>query len=502
MKKLFAVLLAVVLVFAMGTVALAAGETGSIEITKVNANANYEVYKMLDFAPAGEGKGVYTAVKEWEDFFKTDLAKTYFTVTEVTNPDSSTSLVVAIIDEDKEVDQALALAALEYAKEKGIGATASQTATGSTVKFDGLDLGYYAIKTTAGTMIGLRNTNTTETVEDKNIVPDIDKFVQEDSEISNADEGWGKVNDADMNQKVNYKSEITVGFGATNYVMHDTMDSTLAFIADSVKVYKPDGTLVDAAGNYEVVSPAADGHTFDVVFTDSFISSMAQGEKFTVEYSATLTPDAAVAVPNYNTVYLTYSENMETDKHQTATYTWKFDVLKFAEEGGQKVELEGAIFQLQSNTGSVIKLSTVGTTDVEIDGETVAVPTYKADPDGTVETITTDATGRFIILGLDADAYQLVEIQAPEGYNKLANPISVIIKSTYNETPGALSADYSITKDSEDIAKNTIEVLNNSGDLLPETGGIGTTIFYIVGGLLMLAAVVILVSKKRMSTFA
>ena len=132
-------------------------------------------------------------------------------------------------------------------------------------------------------------------------------------------------------------------------------------------------------------------------------------------------------------------------------------------------------------------------TDVTADG---GVPTYMVDKDGTVDTITTDANGKFELEGLDEGSYKLHETEAPKGYNKLAADIDVTITSSYDET--ALTATYKINNN--DPA--TIEVENKTGGLLPETGGIGTTIFYVVGGLLMAAAFILLVSKKRMAAFA
>jgi len=486
MKKLFAVLLSIVLVFAMGTAAFAA-DAGSITITNAVDGADYEIYKMLDFAPsnAAGDKGIYSIVTGWEDFFAAAPATDYFTV--VNNGDQTT---VTLKDDVDAVDQTLAKAAIKYAedKDKGIAATATQTASGATVEFTGLALGYYAIDTSLGTLCALTNTNSDFTAAEKNEKPDIDKLVQEDSEMNNADEGWGKVNDADIDQQVNYKSTVTVGLGATNYVMHDTMEAGLTFNNDVV-VKLADGTEVNAS-NYTVVYPATDGHTFDVKFNDDFIADLAQGTQFTVYYSATLNENANIVTDgNDNTVYLSYGEDStwETAEHKTTTYTWKIDVLKFTMDGENKVTLAGAVFELLDKDGNAIKFSKVAG---------AAVPTYKVDAEGTITQITTDANGKFEIVGLDEGAYKLHEVSAPEGYNKLAADLDVVITSTYDEAN--LTATYEIN----DADPATIEVENKTGGLFPETGGIGTTIFYIVGGLLMLAAVVILVSKKRMASFA
>lgn len=484
MKKLFAVLMSIVLVFAMGTVAFAA-DAGSITITNAVDGANYEIYKMLDFASsnAAGDKGIYTIVTGWEDFFAASPATNYFTV--VSNGDQTT---VTLKDGVDAVDQTLAKAAIKYAEDNGIAATRTQNAAGTNVEFTGLDLGYYAIDTSLGTLCALTNTNSDFTAAEKNEKPDIDKFVQEDSEKNNADEGWGKVNDADIDQQVNYKSTVTVGLGATNYVMHDTMEAGLTFNNDVV-VKLADGTEVNAS-NYTVVYPATDGHTFDVKFNDDFIAGLAQGTQFTVYYSATLNENANIVVDgNDNTVYLSYGEDStwETAEHKTTTYTWKIDVLKFTMDGENKVTLAGAVFELLDKDGNAIKFS-------EVAG--AAVPTYKVDAEGAITQITTDANGKFEIVGLDEGAYKLHEVSAPEGYNKLAADLDVVITSEYDEEN--LTATYKIN--AADPA--TIEVENKTGGLFPETGGIGTTIFYIVGGLLMLAAVVILVSKKRMASFA
>lgn len=102
----------------------------------------------------------------------------------------------------------------------------------------------------------------------------------------------------------------------------------------------------------------------------------------------------------------------------------------------------------------------------------------------------------FEFVGLDEGVYALHEVSAPEGYNKLSADMEVVIKSEYDEEN--LKATYKINE--EDPA--TIEAENKTGGLFPETGGIGTTIFYSVGALLMLLAVVTLISKKRMATFS
>ncbi len=487
MKKLFAVLLALTLVLSMGTIALAA-DNGKITIDNAFDGATYNIYKMLSFTPSNTtgDKGIYTVEAGWEDFFTKEPATNYFDYTVVDKDTDDERITVALKDDVTEVDQTLAKEAIAYAEEKSITATKTDDAEGSTVEFTGLAFGYYAIDTSLGTMCALTRATSEFNAYEKNEKPDIDKFVQEDSEMNNADKGWGKVNDADIDQQVNYKSTITVGVGATNYVMHDTMEAGLTFNNDVV-VKLADGTDVDAA-NYTVVYPATDGHTFDVTFKNDFIAGLAKGTKFTVYYSATLNENANIVVDgNDNTVYLSYGEDStwETAEHKTTTYTWKMDVLKYT--GTEKTPLAGAKFQLLGADGKAIKFS-------EVTG--AAVPTYKVDKEGTVETITTDAKGKFELVGLDEGAYKLHETEAPAGYNKLAADIDVIITSEYDET--ALTATYEINEE----APATIEVENKTGSLLPETGGIGTTIFYVVGIVLMLGAGIVLISKKRMASFA
>ncbi len=478
MKKLFAVLLALTFVLSLGTATFAA-DNGKITITNAVDGADYEIYKILDFTPsnADGDAGIYTIVAGWENFIAAQFA--YFEVT--TNGDQKT---VTLKEGVAEVDQTLAKAAVAYAEENSIAATESNEADGTTVEFTGLELGYYAIDTSLGTLCALTNTNSDFTATEKNEKPDIDKFVQED-----ADDSWGKVNDADIDQVVNYKSTVTVGVGATNYVMHDTMDAGLTFDADSVVVKLADGTVVDAA-NYTVVYPATDGHTFDVRFENSFIEGLTKGTQFTVYYSATLNENAIIVTDgNDNTVKLTYGEDStwETNEHKTTTYTWKMDVFKFTYgDEKAKLALAGAKFQLLDKDGNAIKFTQVAGAEV---------PTYKVDKDGTVTEITTDDNGKFELVGLDEGAYKLHETEAPAGYNKLAQDLDVVITSEHKDAE--LTASYKIN--SADPA--TIEVENKTGSLLPETGGIGTTIFYIGGGILMLAAVVLFVTKKRMASF-
>lgn len=492
MKKLFAVLVALTLVLSMGTIALAA-ETGSITISNALEGSTYSIYKMLDFAPVDGNaeKGRYTVVSDWAEFIAEDGDGAEYLV-----EDDESGTVKWNGEETDERKAALAKAAIAYAKKKGIDPTKVSdklTADGS-VTFTEVALGYYAIDTSLGTVCGLTNVNNKFEAHEKNQKPDIDKEVLEDR-----DNSWGEVNDADIDQIIEYRSTITIGLGATNYVMHDKMEAGLTFNYSAeedainnndVIVKLADGTVVDKT-NYTVVCPTEDGDTFDVVFKDSFIEKQAAGSKITVYYYAYLNENAEIAYegPNVNEVYLSYGESdrWETGKHFTSTYTWKIDVLKFANTTeNPEFPLANAKFELLDKDGNAIKFIKNGNT-------------YKVDAEGTVTEIVTDETGKFEIIGLDEGQYALHETKAPEGYNELANDIEVTVTSTI---PDQKKHDTKVTYTFTPAEDGTIKVENKTGSLLPETGGIGTTIFYIVGSVLMVAALVLLVSKKRMAAFA
>jgi len=151
-------------------------------------------------------------------------------------------------------------------------------------------------------------------------------------------------------------------------------------------------------------------------------------------------------------------------------------------KGDEKTPLAGAKFTLSKNSDGSDPISLV-----EVGKNVYRVATK--DDVNTITEITTDATGAFTIQGLDSDTYYLTETAAPAGYNVLKSAIEVKVSDK-----GEVTYIYDGVE-----ATGTVMVENNTGAELPSTGGIGTTIFYVVGGLLVVAAGVLLVTRKRMS---
>lgn len=497
MKKLFAVLISLTLILMMGAPAFAEEETtnatttGTITIDNAIKDATYSIYKMFDFVPVAGSttQGRYTVVAEWANFLaNNETAKEYLAV----DTDANTIKWIGSADgtDEQAAEKAeLAKAAVAYATTNRIAATETKTATADgEVTFENVQLGYYAIDTSLGTVCALTNVDNTFVAHEKNAKPEVDKFVQEDSKVTETDEAWGKVNDAAIGETVNFKATVTVATGATNYVLYDTMSDGLTF--DNEVTVKVNGTEV-AASNYTLTYENLEDYTFKVEFKNEYIETLGANTVIEVYYSATLNENAVVAGEgNPNKVVLKYGDNNEftTNEKETKTYTWKMDVFKFVKEENGNTPLAGAQFQLLDKDDNALKFT-------KVTGE--GVPTYKYDEAGTIDTITTDTTGKFVIVGLDEGTYQLDEIMAPAGYNKIAAPLDVVITSEY-EDDNKTTLTYKINDD----VPATIEVENKTGSLLPETGGIGTTIFYVVGGVLMLAAVIILIAKKRMNSFA
>ena len=208
-----------------------------------------------------------------------------------------------------------------------------------------------------------------------------------------------------------------------------------------------------------------------------------------VKYSATLNENAVVGLPgNENKSTLKYGDSTNTKStpnSKTITYTWDMDILKYGDGDENKV-LENAKFVLLNKDAT--KAATI------VDGKStgwVAIPGASADgaiawPANTI--LTTDKDGKIHIDGLDADTYYLREIKAPAGYNELNTDVKVTI-----DHEGKITVDDSADK------TDLVKVNNNSGTELPSTGGTGTTVFYVLGSILVIGAGVLLVTKKRMN---
>ena len=462
LKKAMSVLVSLLMIFTFALPAFADSATASITISNAVQGETYKAYKLLDLESydASNNLYVYKVTAAWKDFFQTGAGASYITVDSQDYAAWKNGVTVNEANLKTLID-----AALTYAETKSITPTATQTAGNTSVTFDNLDLGYYLVNSSVGTLCELNTVYQNLTIVDKNEKPDVDK---------NIVEGTSKVtsNDVQIGDTVNYEVIVHAKKGAKNYVLHDTMSKGLTFNKTSVAI---EG--LTASTDYTLVTDGlSDGCTFEIQFTDSYLKRLTSDTDIKVTYTATLNENAVVKTgANTNKVMLKYGNNQSTVEKETETYTYQLTVVKTNADETKK--LKGAIFKLSTDEAGSQTLKFT-----KKNGQ------YVVDPNGAIGTITTTDSGTFTIVGLDAKEYYLTETVAPAGYNKLADPIKLVVSKN------------NVTKDGVVLANDTLTVTNQSGTLLPGTGGIGTTIFYVIGGLLMAAAAVLLITKKRMNS--
>lgn len=453
-KRIFSLLLAFVFAIVQVNPVNADDNTGSITINKAVVNETYKIYKILDLETydAVNNHYIYRANSNFKAFL--DDANLGLKYLDKKNENGDAYYVWKENANEKE----FAKEALAYAEENNIASTYKK-ATSTTVKFEGLSLGYYLVNSSVGTLLHLTTTNPDGVVNEKNtVVPDVDKDVKENSTGE-----YGKENDAKIGDTVEFKSTIIIGAGYSDYVLYDNMSVGLTLNSDSIKLYVND-TLVDS-NNY-TVDTSVTGYTFVVTFDNDYIASLPRNTKIEVKYTAILNKDAVIEGDgNINETYLKYG-NAVTDTKKTTTYTYSFNLKKTDKDGN---ELTGAEFKLYDKNNNEIA--------VVYDKET---STYRVAEAG--ETGETIKVGHAVIEGLDNDTYYLEEVVSPVGYNKLTSRVEFTVnKKESNKT----------------YVRSEVTVKNYTGSQLPETGGTGTILFVTFGLTLVLVFGVLLVTKLR-----
>ncbi len=483
MKRFMALFAALALVLAMAAPAFAdegtgaaTPEKGKITINNAVSGVTYKFYRIMEIESHTSDSPytgvVYKANTEWKTFLNDSQWKTYFKV----NADDTVTVL------SKEADNG---AFAKKFAEEAAGAVSGKTvdysvkATGSKVEQE-VDLGYYLVVPEGWTGVSpvvcsLGTTNPNVTINEKNGKPTIDKKVKEGSD-------FGETNDAAIGDYVEFQLTINVVDGTPeNYVAHDTMSAGLTFVnegAHSLSITRNDGTL--ESSNYQVVIEGmTDKCTFEVKFNDGVLRT---NDKVVITYWAKINEKAVVGnAGNTNSAILKYGTNGKATCNPTTTYVWSFDVHKYT---GENTALAGAKFKVwNSDKSKTAYFKYDATAKVYKFAGWTAV-------EGAVYEFTTPDDGNIAFEGLDSGTYYLEEIEAPKGYNKLNDAIKFTIADEKASVKGQVSYDTDST--------GTIKVLNKAGTTLPTTGGIGTTIFYLIGGGLMVAAAVLLIAKKRM----
>lgn len=492
-KKFASLLLAVIMVLSMSTVVFATQEgptpeltTGTITINQAIPDQTYSIYQVLylESYNATSGAYAYNANSAWKSWVEDANGGGKYLSTD--------SQGYVTWKEGADVE-AFVKDALAHAQDSGIAndgqkkaGEATAPATTTTVTFENVKPGYYLVDTTTGSLCSVDTANPNATINEKNKVPPVKKQVQEDSDSS-----WGDSDTAQIGDTVNFRTTITTDKGAQNYVLHDDMSNGLTFTQGSIRVYVgqvgADHEL-DAANYTVATSGLTDGCDFEITFAQTYLDTITSQTDLIVTYSATLNSDAAISTDkNTNKTQLQYGDDNRTEWSETTTETFKFQIVKTDD---QNKLIDGAEFQLytQQTDGTPLALVDKG------DG------TYRlaTSTDTTTTTTIVVKDGQAMVQGLDSDSatkYYLEETKAPAGYNKLDGRVEITMDK------GNLVAQISHDSQSGDDTWTSggVHVVNKTGSELPSTGGMGTTIFYAVGGVLVISAGIffVLSSRKR-----
>jgi len=330
-----------------------------------------------------------------------------------------------------------------------------------------------------GALCGLTTTNPHASINAKNGIPTIDKQVNEDSTSQ-----WGATNTSDIGQTIEYRVTINVHAGAENYVLHDVMAAGLTYIGVSKieHVVPGTGTHVVTTDKYEVKTGTAvvtDGCTFEVHFSKAMCDELETNDKIIVYYTAMLNRNAVINEDgNLNTAWLTFGEGGVSNEDAVTTYTYGVDIIKT--DSANKL-IDGAQFKIYdaANGGNEVAVVLMD------DGVTYC--RARADETG-IAIVVKD--GKVRVVGFDNGTYYLEETEAPDGYNKLSARQKFIVSDSNLDA---------VFNDGVYSTGSGVHVVNKTGSMLPETGGMGTVLFITFGTIIVLGAGVLLVTKKRMS---
>lgn len=374
--------------------------------------------------------------------------------------------------------------------------------TKGTATFSGLTAGYYLVfpeggstgKNSRGTDAILVNVPKNGGVTEQTIKS---TFPTMDKQVSNNKTDYKDNTTAQVGDTVTFKLTAKVpdmtDYTTYKFVFHDTLSNGLAYDAGTVKV-TIGGTEVTKEGNYTVTEPTGESKELTVTFADlTKVTDATAGKDIVVTYTAKITKDAVTTKPATNKVYLEYSNDPSgtgtgtSNPDESKVYTYDIKIDKFYKENSAEKPLANATFKLTSDVdgNNVVKLvaeADANTYHVQGEGET-----------GT-DTVTTDATGKITIKGLNAGTYYLYETIAPTGYNKLKEPIEIVITP---DTKDLSQFTYKVNSKDNTPNDTTIKVENVKGVMLPETGSIGTIGLTALGVAVVLLGVFAPRKKKK-----
>lgn len=508
MRKLAGIVLAMVMVLSMSLTAFAqevdSEQNGAAKITISNAakGETYSIVKLFDASVTGEEDGsiVYTGTipEALNDYFET-VAGGYV------------KAKAAAIAEDDSLSEAAVAAMKEWAATQT--AVASAVSDGSELTFTNLPYGYYVVTTTQGTAITVDSTNPDVTVYDKNSKePTIAKTV-DDTDVYIGQ----TVTYTATSNTANYLGEGAAAEIVTKYEISDTLPGFLTDVTVTSIIIDQDA---DSATTEEQIALEVkqfdDNNVITIDWIDENNNSLyANGSQIIITYTAKVTDQAVVdgTEGNKNEVTLQpYTDDNPDDDKEPEPWeeSWKDDeviytyatALKKVDENDQP--LAGATFAANGLTVAGSKGN-------------YTVTSYDSDSTEQGTVMETDDNGELVIMGIPSDVTLIVyEVAAPAGYNKLLDPISLPAQEigeavTVTSTTVYYDADGKVTEEVTETSTTTIKynanleakaysVVNQKGTLLPSTGGIGTTMFYIIGGVLVLGAVVVLITRRRMGT--
>lgn len=501
MKKLLSLFFAVVLALSLAVPVFAAENNYSITITNPVAGHTYEAYQIF----SGDLHGKVLSNVKWGNG-QTDHE---------VGSDATEAADALKVEADAE----------KLAKEINLSTTIAGTsvydATNGKYVISGLAPGYYLVKDQDNSLSADANDAYTKfivqiagnaTVNPKSSKPTVDKQVldeKDDAEPGSTD-GWGETADHAINESYQYKLIAKLpnekdldAYTSYKLVFHDTMASGVSFEnIVSVKVTARDNTVTPITDYTCTATANQAGGSWSLTIADlKTVISDIKGANVEVIYNAHLNNAADISATgiNSNEVQLEYSNNPnvggegstgKTEKDMVWVFTYMMDNTKI--DGDTKAPLGGAGFELYDAQGNKVKL----VYDDSLSGYRIA----KEGETPVEEMFSAADTGFFNIIGVDAGTYTLKEKTVPGGYNK-CNDIEIKLEGYHTENP--LSQDTAscvITKYQDGKATNTFTIENNQGAVLPETGGIGTVIFYVIGGVLVVGAAVAFITRKRMDS--